>query len=389
MSPKWAGAAPLDTRAADTQKCIRAGGKHNDLEDVGSTPTTTPSSRCWATGPSATTSKRRPSTWGWELLTKVWGIPPKRLYATVYRPTRPRATPPSSTRKPTTSGPAIFRAEGLDPAVHIVNGNKKDNFWMMGDTGPCGPCSESTSTSPPPATPAASWSTGLPRCIEIWNHVFIQFNANADGTFSPLPARHVDTGMGFERVAGIQGHDKGLHRFPPPPSNYNADVFTSLFDRIAKLSGKRYTRTLPTSRAANSAPVRAGEDRRRLPRARRPYPHPLLRHRRRHPARQRRPQLRLRRILRRGILYGRKASASQTGFFEKLVARSSPRSAPSSPNSAPAAVDDRARDPLRGGNLRPHPRPRHAALRRSPPRPAGSSGATPSSSTTPTASRST
>ena len=122
---------------------------------------------------------------------------------------------------------ALFRREGLDPAVHIVNGNKKDNFWMMGDTGPCGPCSEIHFNLLPSDDEAAGRklvNASSPRCIEIWNHVFIQFNANADGTFSPLAAKHVDTGMGFERVTSIIQGTKNLTDFANARiSNYETD----------------------------------------------------------------------------------------------------------------------------------------------------------------------
>ncbi|MFM8658028.1 MAG: alanine--tRNA ligase-related protein, partial [Chthoniobacterales bacterium] len=140
-----------------------------------------------------------------------------------------------------------FHAVGLDPAVHIVNGNKKDNFWMMGDTGPCGPCSEiHIDLTPQGDTHGALVNKGTAECIEIWNLVFIQFNANPDGTFTPLPARHVDTGMGFERVCAIVQGTKGFTEFSNARvSNYETDVFRPLFDEIEKLSGKKYESTLP------------------------------------------------------------------------------------------------------------------------------------------------
>ena len=146
---------------------------------------------------------------------------------------------------------ALFRREGLDPAVHIVNGNKKDNFWMMGDTGPCGPCSEIHFNLLPSDDEAAGRklvNASSPRCIEIWNHVFIQFNANSDGTFSPLAAKHVDTGMGFERVAGIHATTNGFKDFSRDPSNYAADVFAPLLTKVAALSGKTYRGTVPAGR---------------------------------------------------------------------------------------------------------------------------------------------
>src|SRR5207247_671831 len=142
----------------------------------------------------------------------------------------------------------IFRSEGLDPNIHIVHGNKKDNFWMMGETGPCGPCSEiHFNLLPSDDEPAARAlvNAGSQRCIEIWNHVFIQFNANPDGTYSPLPAKHVDTGMGFDRIAGFYAGTKGFKDYSQLPSAYDTNIFSSIFDQIGKLSGKKYASTLP------------------------------------------------------------------------------------------------------------------------------------------------
>ncbi len=247
---KWAGVRPAkDTRAADTQKCIRAGGKHNDLEDVGFDTyhhTLFEMLGNWSFGDYF---KKESLTWGWELLTKVWGIPPKRLFATVYAP-KP-GDPSEYDHEAAAIWTGLFLAAGLDPAVHIVPGNRKDNFWQMGDTGPCGPCSEIHFNLLPADDEAAGRAlvnSSSPRCIEIWNHVFIQFNANADGTFSPLAAKHVDTGMGFERVAGIMATTKAFTDFSAEPSNYAAAVFAPLFAKIAALSGKTYARTVPTKR---------------------------------------------------------------------------------------------------------------------------------------------
>ena len=238
-------------RVADTQKCIRAGGKHNDLEDVGFDTyhhTMFEMLGNWSFGDYF---KQDSLTWGWELLTKVWGIPPKRLFATVYKPGK--GDPSGFDQEAHDIWEKLFKSAGLDPAVHIVNGNKKDNFWMMGDTGPCGPCSEihfNLLPSDDVAAGRALVNCSSPRCIEIWNHVFIQFNANADGTFAPLAAKHVDTGMGFERVAGIHATTKGFKDFSAEPSNYNADVFKPTFDRIEQLTQgtKKYTGTVPTER---------------------------------------------------------------------------------------------------------------------------------------------
>jgi alanyl-tRNA synthetase len=220
-------------RVADTQKCIRAGGKHNDLEDVGFDTyhhTMFEMLGNWSFGDYF---KQESLTWGWELLTKVWGIPPKRLFATVYSPDKGKGDPSEFDQEAHDIWAGIFKAAGLDPKVHIVNGNKKDNFWQMGDTGPCGPCSEihfNLLTSDDETAGRKLVNSSSPRCIEIWNHVFIQFNANADGSVTPLAAKHIDTGMGFERVAGIYATTKGFKDFSAEPSNYNADVFKPTFD---------------------------------------------------------------------------------------------------------------------------------------------------------------
>jgi alanyl-tRNA synthetase len=246
----WAGVrGGLDTRAADTQKCIRAGGKHNDLDDVGLDTyhhTFFEMLGNWSFGDYF---KKESIQWGWELLTKVWGFPPARLFATVYSPDKSKGDPADFDQEAYDIWAEIFRAEGLDPDVHIVNGNKKDNFWMMGDTGPCGPCSEiHVDLTPAGDTRGALVNKSSAQCIEIWNHVFIQFNANPDGTFSSLPARHVDTGMGFERVASIIQGTKGFTDFANARiSNYETDIFRPIFDELERMSGHRYCNTLPRS----------------------------------------------------------------------------------------------------------------------------------------------
>ncbi len=276
---KWAGVIPRsDTRAADTQKCIRAGGKHNDLEDVGLDTyhhTFFEMLGNWSFGDYF---KKEAIEWAWELVVEGWGFPANRLYATVFCPylgesgwenkwrleleqvlalamTSPEFIPPNPEASPfevADQEAAMFwakrfQAAGLDPKAHIVPGNKKDNFWMMGDTGPCGPCSElHVDLTPPGDTRGSLVNKGDARCIEIWNLVFIQFNANADGTFAPLPARHVDTGMGFERVTSIiQGTKKFKDFANARISNYETDIFRPIFDAIEKLSGKKYGSTLP------------------------------------------------------------------------------------------------------------------------------------------------
>src|SRR5437899_7580487 len=248
---KWPGAIPgSPTRAADTQKCIRAGGKHNDLEDVGLDTyhhTFFEMLGNWAFGDYL---KKEAIEWAWELITEVWKFPKNRLYATVYSPDKSKGDPSEFDQEAYDFWAEKFSAPGLDPKVHIVYGNKKDNFWMMGDTGPCGPCSEvHVDLTPDGDTRGALVNKGDPRCIEIWNLVFIQFNANPDGTFSPLPQRHVDTGMGFERVTAIIQDTKTLTDFFGTISNYETDIFRPIFDELEKLSTKKYGSTLPTEKS--------------------------------------------------------------------------------------------------------------------------------------------
>jgi alanyl-tRNA synthetase len=315
---KWAGVkAGKDTRAADTQKCIRAGGKHNDLEDVGFDTchhTFFEMLGNWSFGDYF---KKESLEWGWELLTKIWGIPAQRLFATVYQPGK--GDPSEFDREAYHIWAGIFKKAGLDPQVHILHGGKKDNFWMMGDTGPCGPCSEihlNLAPSDDEQAGRALVNAGQPRCIEIWNHVFIQFNANADGTFSPLAAKHVDTGLGFERVAGICATTKGFKDFTPDPTNYAADIFAPLFKKVSELSGKTYKGTVPTKRENLTEQeyidiaFRVLADHARCVSC--AIADGIL------PSNEGRNYV-VRRILRRGILYGRKDLKLDTGFFEQLV----------------------------------------------------------------------
>jgi alanyl-tRNA synthetase len=236
-------------RAADTQKCIRAGGKHNDLDDVGLDTyhhTFFEMLGNWSFGDYF---KREAIDWAWKLVVDIWKFPPPRLYATVYNPDKSKNDPSEFDQDAWNFWAEKFRSVGLDPAVHIVHGNKKDNFWMMGETGPCGPCSElHVDLTPGGDTQGSLVNKGDARCIEIWNLVFIQFNANPDGKFSPLPAQHVDTGMGFERVTSIIQGTKNLTDFANAKiSNYETDIFRPIFDAIEKLSGKKYGSTLPKS----------------------------------------------------------------------------------------------------------------------------------------------
>jgi alanyl-tRNA synthetase len=244
-------------RVADTQKCIRAGGKHNDLDDVGLDTyhhTFFEMLGNWSFGDYF---KKDAIEWAWELLIERWKLPASRLYATVYRP-GPNE-PSEFDQEAHDHWARQFAKAGLDPALHVVNGNKKDNFWMMGDTGPCGPCSElHIDLTPAGDTKGTLVNGDDPRCIEIWNLVFIQFNADADGTFSPLPQRHVDTGMGFERITAMIQGTKNFSDFSRPISNYETDIFRPIFDEIEKLSGKKYGSTLPGSADGGArAPSRA------------------------------------------------------------------------------------------------------------------------------------
>ena len=231
-------------RVADTQKCIRAGGKHNDLEDVGLDTyhhTFFEMLGNWSFGDYF---KREAIEWAWELLVERWKFPAQRLYATVYQPGP--GEPSEFDQEAYDHWAHLFREADLDPKVHVLNGGQADNFWMMGDTGPCGPCSEvHIDLTPDGDTRGALVNEGDPRCIEIWNLVFIQFNANPDGTFTPLPQRHVDTGMGFERVTAIIQDTKHLSDFSGTISNYETDIFRPIFDELEKLSGKKYASTLP------------------------------------------------------------------------------------------------------------------------------------------------
>ena len=256
--PIFLGQAPCSyspARAADTQKCIRAGGKHNDLEDVGFDTyhhTFFEMLGNWSFG---NYFKKEAIEWAWELVVNRWGFPPSRVYATIYSPGP--GDPASLDREAHEHWSEIFIQNKLDPAYHVVHGNKKDNFWMMGDTGPCGPCSELHIDLTPgprdldiPRQIAGRnlVNQGDARCIEIWNLVFIQFNANPDGTFVDLPAKHVDTGMGFERVTSMIQGTKGFTDFENAKiSNYETDVFRPIFDELEKITGKKYQSTLPAS----------------------------------------------------------------------------------------------------------------------------------------------
>ena len=233
-------------RAADTQKCIRAGGKHNDLEDVGYDTyhhTFFEMLGNWSFGDYF---KKDAIEWGWELIVELWGAPAERLYATVYSPSED--DPSSFDQEAYDLWAALFIKKGLDPKKHIINGNVKDNFWMMGETGPCGPCSElHVDLTPNGDSGGKLVNMDSDLCIEIWNLVFIQYNAEADGNFRDLPAKHVDTGMGFERACSLIQNTKGFTDFSKKPTNYATDVFQPIFRTLEKLSGKTYCDIYPDS----------------------------------------------------------------------------------------------------------------------------------------------
>jgi alanyl-tRNA synthetase len=220
---------PDNPRLADTQKCLRVSGKHNDLEEVGVDTyhhTMFEMLGNWSIGDYF---KAEAIAWSWELLTEVYRLPKDRLYVSVFEGD-PKENLPSSQI-------ALKEWSKLVPQDHIIFGNKKDNFWEMGDTGPCGPCSEIHIDLRPDEERAITPGNILvnndhPQVIEIWNNVFIQYNRKADGSLEPLPAMHVDTGMGFERlVRAIQNKS----------SNYDTDVFTGTIYEVEKITGKTYS----------------------------------------------------------------------------------------------------------------------------------------------------
>ena len=247
--------APYDPpRAADTQKCIRAGGKHNDLEDVGYDSyhhTMFEMLGNWSFGDYF---KKEAIEWSWELVVERWGFPPERLYATVYMPSK--GDPGHFDQEAYDIWAKLFESKGLDPKKQIVNGNVKDNFWMMGETGPCGPCSElHVDLTPEGNTEGKLVNKDSDLCIEIWNLVFIQYNAEADGSFRDLPSKHVDTGMGFERACSIIQGTKNFTDFSKSPTNYSTDVFQPIIKKLESMSGKKYADIYPASVDADKSAI--------------------------------------------------------------------------------------------------------------------------------------
>jgi len=231
---------PVNKRVADTQKCLRVSGKHNDLEEVGVDTyhhTMFEMLGNWSFGDYF---KKEAIEWSWQLLTEVYKIPKDRVYVTVFGGDEAEKLPKDD--EAVNEWKKCLSAAGLPEAEiedRILLFGRKDNFWEMGDTGPCGPCTEihvdcRGDDERKKLDGKKLVNTDNPQVIEIWNNVFIQFNRLKDGSLEPLPAKHVDTGMGFERLVRI---------LQSKTSNYDTDVFTGLIEATEKLTAKKYTNT--------------------------------------------------------------------------------------------------------------------------------------------------
>jgi len=215
-------------RVADTQKCLRVSGKHNDLEEVGVDSyhhTMFEMLGNWSFGDYF---KKEAIAWSWELLTEVYKLDKDKLYVTIFEGDVNEGLPRDEE--------AFNEWKKVIPEERILLGNKKDNFWEMGETGPCGPCTEihvdcRSEAERKTINGATLVNNDHPQVIEIWNNVFIQFNRKKDGSLEELPARHVDTGMGFERLVRVLQNKT---------SNYDTDVFTGTITAIEKITGKKY-----------------------------------------------------------------------------------------------------------------------------------------------------
>ncbi len=231
------------TRAVNTQKCIRAGGKHNDLDDVGRSRrhhTFFEMLGNWSFGDYF---KQGAIEMVWELLTKVWKLDPERLHVSCYEGDEKNGVPRD------TEAADIWKKVANLPDDHIHYFGK-DNFWEMGDTGPCGPCTEIYYDRTPDKSGGPQVNGDDPRVMEIWNNVFIQYNRNADRSLTVLPAQHVDTGMGFERICQVL-QDKG--------SNYDIDLWDPFWAKLKELSGHTYSGRFPKTNAADPVAEAADE----------------------------------------------------------------------------------------------------------------------------------
>src|SRR5687767_9546693 len=219
--------APFN-RVADTQKCLRVSGKHNDLEEVGVDTyhhTMFEMLGNWSFGDYF---KAEAIAWSWELLTDVLALEKDRLYVTIFEGDEKEGIPKDAE--------ALEEWKKWIPEDRILLGNKKDNFWEMGDTGPCGPCTEihvdcRTTAERSLVDGKTLVNNDHPQVLEIWNNVFIQFNRKKDGALEPLPNQHVDTGMGFERLVRVLQNKQ---------SNYDTDIFSGTIEETARLVKKDY-----------------------------------------------------------------------------------------------------------------------------------------------------